>query len=92
MGKVRAHMLIKGRVQGVFFRGSARNQAYRLRVTGWIRNKWDGRVETIFEGEEDDVRKMVRWCHKGPPGALVEDVEVKWEEHRGEFNAFFIRY
>ncbi|MCD6083507.1 acylphosphatase [Candidatus Aerophobetes bacterium] len=92
MSKVRAYVLISGRVQGVFFRSSAREQAYRLRVNGWIRNRWDGQVEAVFEGEEEDVLKMIEWCHKGPPGALVEDVKVRWEEYKGEFNTFFIRY
>jgi len=59
---------------------------------GWIRNRWDGQVEAVFEGEEEDVLKMIEWCHKGPPGALVEDVKVRWEEYKGEFNTFFIRY
>jgi len=92
MKKVRAHVLITGRVQGVFFRSSARSEASRSKVTGWIRNKWNGDVEAVFEGEEDAVRKMINWCHKGPPGALVENVEVKWEEYKEEFNTFFIRY
>lgn len=90
--KLRAHVLIKGRVQGVFFRAEIRSQAYGLGLTGWVRNRWDGNVEAFFEGEDQKVRKMITWCHKGPPAAVVEDVEVKWEEYKGEFTSFSVRY
>lgn len=90
--KLRAHVLIKGRVQGVFFRSEIRSQAYGLGLTGWVRNRWDGNVEAFFEGEDQKVRKMITWCHKGPPAAVVEDVEVKWEEYKGEFTSFSVRY
>lgn len=90
--KLRAHVLIKGRVQGVFFRAEIRSQAYGLELTGWVRNRWDGNVEAVFEGEDQKVRKMIAWCHKGPPAAVVEDVEVKWEEYKGEFTSFSVRY
>jgi len=90
--KLRAHVLIKGRVQGVFFRAEIRSQAYGLGLTGWVRNRWDGNVEAFFEGEDQKVRKMIAWCHKGPPAAMVEDVEVKWEEYKGEFTSFSVRY
>ncbi len=90
--KLRAHVLIKGRVQGVFFRAEIRSQAYGLGLTGWVRNRWDGNVEAFFEGEDQKVRKMIAWCHKGPPAAVVEDVEVKWEEYKGEFTSFSVRY
>ncbi len=90
--KLRAHVLIKGRVQGVFFRAEIRSRAYGLGLTGWVRNRWDGGVEAFFEGEDQKVRKMIAWCHKGPPAAAVEDVEVKWEEYKGEFTSFSVRY
>jgi acylphosphatase len=90
--KVRAHVLIKGRVQGVFFRAETRSQAYSLGITGWVRNRWDGNVEAVFEGEDQKVQKMIGWCYKGPPFAVVEDVEVKWEEYKGEFTSFSVRY
>ena len=92
MGKLRAHVLIKGRVQGVFLRAETRSQAYRLGIVGWVKNRWDGRVEALFEGEEKAVQKMIGWCHKGPPAAIIEDVEIKWEDYKGEFTSFSIRY
>jgi len=92
MRKVRVHVLISGRVQGVFFRASTQEQAYKLRINGWVKNRWDGRVEAVFEGEEEAVQKMISWVHHGPPGASVEDVEIKWEKYQGEFTTFSIRY
>lgn len=92
MGKVRAHVLIKGRVQGVFFRAETRSQAYKLAMVGWVRNRWDGRVEAVFEGEEKAVQEMIAWCYKGPPAAIIEDVQIKWEDCKGEFTAFSIHY
>jgi len=90
--KVRAHLLIAGRVQGVFFRATARERARSLGVNGWVKNRWDGRVELVAEGEKEKVEELIRWAHKGPPGAWVEKVEVKWEEYQGEFETFSIRY
>ena len=90
--KVRAHVLIKGRVQGVFFRAETRSQAYSLGLTGWVRNRWAGSVEVVFEGEDQKVRKMIAWCYKGPPSAVVDDVEVRWEDYKGEFASFSVRY
>jgi acylphosphatase len=89
---VRAHVLIKGRVQGVFFRAETRSQAYNLGLTGWVRNRWDGSVEAVFEGEDKKVQKMIAWCYKGPPAAVVENVEVKWGDYKGEFASFSVRY
>ncbi len=92
MGKSRAHVLIKGRVQGVFFRAETCNQAYSLGIVGWAKNRWDGRVEAVFEGEEKAIQKIITWCYKGPPAAIIEDVKVKWEDYEGEFTSFSIRY
>jgi len=90
--KVRAHVFISGRVQGVFFRSETRYEANRRNVTGWVRNLPDGRVEAVFEGEKDDVEKLNEFCRKGPPGANVTKVQVSWENHTGEFKNFKIRY
>jgi acylphosphatase len=89
--KVRKHVWIEGYVQGVGFRLSTAWKARSLGVTGWVRNLYDGRVEAVFEGEEEAVSAIVEWCHEGPPGALVRKVEVKDEEYRGEFSGFFVR-
>jgi len=89
---VRAHLRIYGLVQGVFFRSTMRDVAIRLGVTGWVRNLPDGSVEAVVEGPEDKVRELINWAHEGPPLARVERVDVKWEEYKGEFKDFRIRY
>jgi len=89
---VRAHLKIYGLVQGVFFRSTMKQVAYRLGVTGWVRNLPDGSVEAVVEGPEDKVRKIIEWAHRGPPLARVERVEVTWEEYKGEFKDFRIKY
>ena len=90
--KVRAHVFVSGRVQGVFFRSETRYEANRRRVTGWVRNLPDGRLEAVFEGEKDDVGKLIEFCRRGPPGARVTKVYVRWEEYKGEFRGFETRY
>jgi acylphosphatase len=80
----RAHAVVHGRVQGVFFRAEARDRARSLGLAGWIRNRHDGAVEAVFEGELERVESMVRWCERGPSGAAVESVDVEWEEPQGE--------
>ncbi len=92
MEKVRAHVFVEGRVQGVFFRANTREEANLLGLTGWVRNCWDGRVEAVFEGEREKVEKVRSWCNKGPPGSLVENVEINWEQATGEYDTFSIEY
>ncbi len=89
--EARAHVLIAGRVQGVSFRVYTRRQAQRIGVTGWVRNRWDGRVEAVFEGSEHTVSRAVDWCHDGSPDAHVDSVEVSYEPATGEFRSFIIR-
>ncbi len=79
-GIARAHVLVRGRVQGVFFRATCAERARSLGISGWVRNLPDGRVEAIFQGAEERVRSMVRWCHEGPPHAAVGEVRLVWEE------------
>ena len=88
--KARAHVHVSGRVQGVFFRGETADLAYRLGLTGWVRNLPDGRVEAVFEGEKESVDQAVEFCRRGPPGAFVSDLDVKWEDWKGEFATFRI--
>lgn len=90
--KVRAHVYVSGRVQGVFFRSDTRDEAVRHGVTGWVRNLPDGRVEAVFEGEKEKVDKLIEFCRRGPPGARVTKVEVSWETPTGEFKDFKIRF
>jgi len=90
--KVRAHVFVSGRVQGVFFRSETRYEANRRNVAGWVRNTSDGRVEAVVEGEKEDVEKMIDFCRRGPPGARVTKVDAQWEDYTGEFRDFEIRY
>lgn len=92
MKKVRAHVLIDGRVQGVCFRMDTRRAALNRRVMGWVRNLPDGRVEAVFEGEEGDVKSMMKWCEAGPPLARVGKVSVEWEPYTGELDGFEITF
>jgi len=90
--KVRAHIFVSGMVQGVFFRSETRYEASGRNVTGWVRNLPDRGVEAVFEGEKDDVEKLIEFCKRGPPGARVTKVQVLWEDYTGEFKDFKIRY
>ena len=80
----RARVRIHGRVQGVFFRAEAAQRARSLRLAGWVRNCPDGSVEAVFEGDDERVSSMVEWCRRGPSGARVDGVDVKWEQAAGE--------
>lgn len=87
----RVHVYISGRVQGVWFRASTKRIADEYGLSGWVKNLPDGRVEAVFEGDEEAVKKAVKWCHQGPPGAVVEKVEVIEEIPEG-LSGFFIKY
>lgn len=90
--KKRAHVFVSGRVQGVFFRATTRKEAEKRGVKGWVKNLRDGRVEAVFEGEEEKVEEMIDFCHRGSSAAKVEDVETEWEEYNDEFSTFGVRY
>ncbi len=87
---VRAHVVVHGRVQGVWFRGTACEQARSAGVTGWVKNRWDGAVEAVFEGPRKQVSRVVAWCHRGPRLAQVESVGLGWQRAAGEFAAFSV--
>ncbi len=89
---VRAHLFVSGRVQGVFFRGTAQDHGRSLGLTGWVRNLADGRVEAVFEGPRDRVAAMVEWCRQGPPQARVDDLQVTWQPATGEFTTLRVTY
>ncbi|MEW6173269.1 MAG: acylphosphatase [Bacillota bacterium] len=91
MPKIRAHVVVTGRVQGVYFRGHTQEKAMEAGVTGWVRNLADGSVEAVLEGEEEAVEAVVAWCRKGPPFARVTGVNVERESWRGEYEGFSIR-
>ena len=92
MNQARARIFISGRVQGVFFRAGAQSKAKKFGVSGFARNLEDGRVEIVAEGEKENVSKLINWLRKGSLFAKVEKVEVEWEEYRGEFGGFEIKY
>jgi len=92
MDEMRAHVIIEGRVQGVFFRHHTQKKAFELGVTGWVKNCWDGSVEAVFEGEKAGVDRIVQWCHRGPAEARVTKVHLEWEDYRGEFTDFTIAH
>lgn len=86
-----AHVLMKGRVQGIFFRAFVRQQAEALGLSGWVRNTPDGRVEAVFSGEKDKIKEMIEKCRHGPPLAKVTEVEVSWQKPKEFFSGFEIR-
>ncbi len=84
-------MFVSGIVQGVFFRDNTRRKAEILGLRGWVRNVPDGRVEAVFEGEKEKIDMVLEFCRSGPAGAVVKDMEVEWEEPKGE-RGFEVRY
>ncbi|MDA8140565.1 MAG: acylphosphatase [Desulfobacteraceae bacterium] len=89
--QVRAHVIVSGRVQGVFFRAETKHAAERFGVNGWVRNLPDGSVEAVFEGLKQAVDDAVAWCQHGPPSARVAGVKLSWEQFLGEPPGFSIR-
>ncbi|MBT9282320.1 MAG: acylphosphatase [Hydrogenibacillus schlegelii] len=90
LDRVRAHIRIRGHVQGVGFRFSMQREAERLGVNGWVRNLPDGRVEAVAEGPRDAVEALVAWGRSGPPAARVEAVDVTFGAPEGEKPGFRI--
>lgn len=90
MANKRVRLIIKGRVQGVWFRDSTRTEAKRLGVQGWVRNLANGNVEVLAEADESPINKFVDYCRKGPRHAMVDSIEESWEEWQGEFDSFNI--
>ena len=84
MSEARARAVIRGRVQGVFFRAETRDRARSLGLSGWVRNAPDGSVEAVFEGDRERIESILDWCRRGPSLAEVDDVDIAWEEPRGE--------
>ena len=92
MPDIRKHLIIHGRVQGVFYRVSFQEKAFALDVTGWVKNNFNGSVEAVIEGEESNVENLIKWCYHGPRGASVTEVEVKTEPYTGSFDTLSIRH
>jgi acylphosphatase len=87
----RLHVVISGRVQGVFFRGATLDEAFALGLTGWVRNRPDRKVEIVAEGKRRNLEMLLAWAHQGPSSARVENVDAEWAEYTGEFSGFRIR-
>ena len=88
----RVALRIRGRVQGVYYRASTREQGRALGLMGWVRNEADGSVSAVAEGPRGDLERLVAWCHEGPPAARVREVDVEWGEARGDLGAFDVSY
>jgi acylphosphatase len=88
MGHVTCTILVRGRVQGVWYRGAAVEEARRLGLGGTVRNLADGAVEVVASGPREGVEHLVAWCRRGPPAARVEDVELRWHAEPVRFASF----
>ncbi len=92
LDNIRRHLIVQGRVQGVWFRESTRRQAVSLGVSGWVKNCPDGTVEALLEGPQGAVSRLVAWCRKGPSAANVVKVHETEKPWQGKFGAFDILY
>jgi len=88
----RIHAIVSGRVQGVSFRYYTVQIARQLRLTGWVRNRSDGTVEAVAEGEVSAIERLITFLHQGPPAARVDDVQIEWQAPLSDFDSFEVRY
>jgi acylphosphatase len=88
MGLKQVQVVVRGRVQGVYFRASTQREAKRLGLTGWVKNRPDGNVEVLAEGEEEGLKDLIAWANKGPSAARVERVDVRWRGFSGDLADF----
>jgi len=88
----RVHIVISGKVHGVFFRDFAKKEADKLGLTGWVKNADNGTVELVAEGDKMQLRQLIMTCEKGSPLAKVEKIDYDWGEYTGKFDKFFINY
>ena len=92
MKQQRVHLLVSGKVQGVFFRQALKVVAKKNNVLGWVRNLKEGHVEAILEGENKSVNSVIEWTRIGPANSRVDDIEVSNEEFKNEFSTFDVLY
>lgn len=90
MLKKQAKILIKGRVQGVFFRSFLKKQAQKLSLKGWVKNLNNNQVEVLFQGKKEAIEKAIEGCRQGPPAAQVKSIKVSWQKPKEEFTDFEI--
>ena len=89
--KIELYVLISGRVQGVWFRANTKNKADELGLSGWVKNTIDGKVEAVFEGDEKNIFKMIKWCKKGTSKAKVSKIEII-KKYSKNYDTFSIIY
>lgn len=89
--QIRLHAIVEGRVQGVGFRNFVLENATRLGLTGWVRNRWNGDVECLAEGERQALEKLLVALQRGPRSGFVTQVRVDWQDASGEFSYFSVR-
>lgn len=92
MAKERMKLVVSGLVQGVFFRAYTIDMARKWDLAGWVRNRSDGAVEIVAEGERENLEELLKWAHHGPPSAHVKNVDVHFEIFTGELKGFSVRY
>ena len=90
MAQKRIQLIVRGRVQGVYFRAATQREARRLGITGWVRNRSDGSIEMVAESDEDAVKELASWANHGPSAARVDNVDIRWRGYTGEFAEFAI--
>ena len=88
----RVQVIVEGRVQGVFFRAYTREEAIKLGLCGWVRNRADGTVEAMVEGDAAIVDKMLQWFHQGSPHSIVSNIRTSEEDPAGDYDTFEIQY
>lgn len=87
---ITVHLIISGKVQGVYFRKHTQDISRENHVYGWVKNLLNGDVECVLEGLKSNVDKVMMWCHQGPPGSHVDNVKIQYEAFIGNFNDFEI--
>lgn len=92
MAQIGIHIFMEGKVQGVSFRSHTQKVALKHYVTGWVKNLSDGRVEAVFEGDEENLGKVITWCLSGPERAVVQHVVIVREPFQDEFDQFSIAF
>jgi len=86
------HVKVSGKVQGVWFRASTKQEAEKNGINGWVKNTSDGCVEAVFQGNEQKIMDLIDWCYRGPPLSAVEHVDVKEIDTKEEYESFSMRY
>lgn len=88
--QTRACIVVSGKVQGVYFRAHTQTAARQFKLTGWVKNCKNGKVEALLEGSQSDIETVIEICRKGPPASCVTGIEIKWKKATNEFDSFNI--